>query len=388
LSSLARSLTQRAVEIYGRPTLLALALLWAGFFLLPALALGPVSLSFWQVLRAGIDNPYTLNRFDLRYSFVAVLGLACVLAPLGMLSRRFRAAQELKALPLLFLVGLGVKMAWHLLHAPPSARESEGAIGRVVPLVGGAREAEALSVVFAAPEAGRSAVIALLTESLSIGLWLVLGASLALFGLALVANEVRGERLVRRRALALTSRYERGALIALLALWAGAFLLPVFHFEALANFTFWELLHLDFEGPLLNVTARGLGPLAGLGLLCFLAPASAPFAGPHGKWLNVLPLVFLCLFGLELALVLGRSSVELEAGPLGNAVSGLVRRTVWSTGKERIALGFLPLLLSALFFAYLAFRGPRQNPPQEVLKATGLAASEGPPPLDANKPRV
>ena len=187
VATLARSGLELAIERMGKTALVAAVILVFGWFVIPSVSLGPISLSFWELLGIDFGNVLALLQGKGSVGIFSLLGLAAVAAPFAVLFSKRRYTRLLNGAPAALLglwVGkLGISMVLAQMKAEREAAEAQRSMSRLFGQSPSVSFGHANSDVQEAVGSMKSFFSELLWDQISIGLglWIVVIASAVLF---------------------------------------------------------------------------------------------------------------------------------------------------------------------------------------------------------------
>ncbi|MEO8902965.1 MAG: FHA domain-containing protein [Polyangiaceae bacterium] len=183
VAELARKGYGVALERIGTAPLIATAVLWVGWFILPALQYGPVmSLTFWQMLGIDASNVFALSAGTSNHGLMAFLGLISIALPLAPIVWKGPARPWLNIAPLGFLCLLAASFAYSIQSYFSAA--DQRALRLQSGFFGSDAGGQLAQMAKQAREAANEAMIKGLLDAIGFGVWVVIIASIVLFATA------------------------------------------------------------------------------------------------------------------------------------------------------------------------------------------------------------
>ena len=193
VADLARKGYGVALDRIGKPTLIATAVLWLGWFVLPSVHMGPLSLTFWQLLGIDPSNFMTLAAGTSNHGLLSLVGLASIALPLAPLVWKGPPRPWLNMAPLAFL---GLVVAGTAYFVERAIAEQEQASAALQTQLFGAGSARSFGAAAnAAQNAASDFLMKSALEALGWGLAVIVIASVVLFVQALRRRSVAPQSL-------------------------------------------------------------------------------------------------------------------------------------------------------------------------------------------------
>jgi len=193
VADLARKGYGVALDRIGKPTLVATAVLWLGWFVLPSVHMGPLSLTFWQLLGIDPSNFMTLAAGTSNHGLLSLVGLGSIALPLAPLVWKGPPRPWLNMAPLAFL-GLVVAGTVYFVERAISEQEQASAALQNQ-LFGGASARSFGAAANAAQDAASDFLMKSAFEAVGWGLAVIVIASVVLFVQALRRRSVAPQSL-------------------------------------------------------------------------------------------------------------------------------------------------------------------------------------------------